>query len=109
VATASELGGVTFDRTVTYQLTALDDEHATIALSGHLTAPPQTLSVDPHTTSELTHAVRDDVGEIKIAFHHVVPSESARATSDFSFSIARKRQQVSSTIQAEMAVTVRPR
>lgn len=102
-------GRATYDRTVTYTLTALDDEHATITATAHLAAAPQALRVEPNATYELTHAAADDVGEFKIAFHHMVATTTSHGTSDVSMSIVRKQLRLSSTIQSETTMTVRPR
>lgn len=104
-----DLGGVRFDRTATYQLTALDDTKATVSITAHTTAPSQTLSVDPNNTYELTHATRDEVGEIKIAFDRIVATETLHVTSDISLSIVRRQLRLSSTVQSDTTMTVQPR
>ena len=100
--------GVTWNRTATYRLKALTDSSATIDAQFVMRAPSQALSVEPNASTKLTSGTSNANGELIVPLRGLVATGSAQGTSEMNLLIVRGRLRITSTVQTETLLSVKP-
>lgn len=93
-----------WQRSVKYRLRSLDDSTATVLAEVTMSAGSQALSVEPNATTRVTSGTV--VEELTVPLRALVPSGTARGTTEVNFSIVKGHARITSTVRAETTVAV---
>jgi hypothetical protein len=108
VTAAYAVQGATFTRTTTYHLRSLDENAASVEFEFEADAPKQALSVNPHSTIELTRGHVSGHGQYLIPLHGIVETGGGSMTTELGLSIVSRDLRITMARQTEIESTSKP-
>jgi hypothetical protein len=102
------LGGIHWNQTRTYTLTALDDSYATLSIELSATAGSQALSVEPNATIRLTSGTMSMTGTATIPLHGLAWTGDSRGSIETNLQIVRGHLRTESTVSTEILSSSKP-
>jgi hypothetical protein len=99
-------GGIEWSRTATYVLAARSDDSVTLQATIEMRAGSQPVTIEPNASVRLTSGTSHTTADLVVPLHGLVDSATAHTTDQLGFSIVRRRQRITSTVQTETSTRV---